>query len=729
LQWNTFLGGNGDDYSYAITADGSGSVYVAGYSDATWGPPVRAHDPGANFDAFAAKLNSSGILQWNTFLGGSGADPGRGIAVDGSGNVYVAGYSSATWGSPLRAFGGGTYDAFAAKLPPDKTYADTAGVCGGNLPCYTTIGNALGGVMDTVGSVDIYAATYAEDVSLASGVTLNLLGATTLNGNLTIGSGTTFNATSGTFSLTGNFTNSGTFNANSGTVTFNGTTNLSGNTTFKAVTINSGKTVNAGSTTTTIQGSISNSGTFNGETGTVILSGSYSRTLSGSGTYNFNNLTVDASGGTVNLSINVTIHVAGDFTKSAGSFTCNSASDATINTCTLDFNGGGTSSFSWTNSSVLPWNITIQSGTTVNLGASNSTFTLRGNLGGDGTLSASGGTITFDTVTASLISGSKTFNNVTANSPTTLQLGANAIFGYKGTFTIGSGGSFGATANSPAAVTIAGTSARQLPSGATTLRNLTINSGSSLTAPSSLSIAGDFMNSGTFTHNNGTVTFNGSGTQNLTANVATAFYNLTVNSGVTLVETVSADNASIATGGTLTNGGSIRKSQNIGTTGNYTFGLAGGPINSANLSINVTTDNFTSIQVDRKDSSHPNATDPLKTGYYWTLTPDGSGTVNLTLPVTFTTDTKDRVCRYTGSEQVWDCDYSSHTANSITRDGVTTFSDWAAGDDVGPTAITLSSLTARPFAPQATLFRWQWLALAGAVVFCGGAVARRLLGR
>ena len=46
-------------------------------------------------------------LTWNTFLGSSGTDYAMVIAVDGSGNVYVAGYSSATWGSPVRAFGGG----------------------------------------------------------------------------------------------------------------------------------------------------------------------------------------------------------------------------------------------------------------------------------------------------------------------------------------------------------------------------------------------------------------------------------------------------------------------------------------------------------------------------------------------------------------------------------------------------------------------------------------------
>ncbi len=93
--------------------DGSGNVYVAGFSAATWGSPVRAYSSGN--DAFAAKLSSSGALTWNTFLGGSGWDYGTGIAVDGSGNVYVAGYSPAAWGSPVRAFAADN-DAFAAKL-------------------------------------------------------------------------------------------------------------------------------------------------------------------------------------------------------------------------------------------------------------------------------------------------------------------------------------------------------------------------------------------------------------------------------------------------------------------------------------------------------------------------------------------------------------------------------------------------------------------------------------
>jgi hypothetical protein len=116
LQWHTFMGSSGNDQGVAMAVDGSGNVYVAGYSNATWGLPVNPYAGAGDYDAFAAKLNSSGALQWHTFMGSSDNDYGRAMAVDGSGNVYVAGYSSATWGSPLNAYAGGGKDAFVAKL-------------------------------------------------------------------------------------------------------------------------------------------------------------------------------------------------------------------------------------------------------------------------------------------------------------------------------------------------------------------------------------------------------------------------------------------------------------------------------------------------------------------------------------------------------------------------------------------------------------------------------------
>ena len=114
LSWNTFLGSTGTDEGNAIAVDGSGNIYVTGSSFASWGNPLRAY--GGYSDAFVAKLDNTGQLIWSTFLGGAQNDLGYAIGVDGSGNVYVVGNSYVTWGSPLRAFGGGLYDAFAAKL-------------------------------------------------------------------------------------------------------------------------------------------------------------------------------------------------------------------------------------------------------------------------------------------------------------------------------------------------------------------------------------------------------------------------------------------------------------------------------------------------------------------------------------------------------------------------------------------------------------------------------------
>ncbi len=112
-QWNTFMGSSGLDYGYSIAVDGSGNVYVAGDSYGTWGSPINAY--AGRWDAFVAKLDNNGVLLWHTFLGSELDDEGRSIAVDGNGNVYVGGFSYATWGSPVNTYTG-LWDAFAAKL-------------------------------------------------------------------------------------------------------------------------------------------------------------------------------------------------------------------------------------------------------------------------------------------------------------------------------------------------------------------------------------------------------------------------------------------------------------------------------------------------------------------------------------------------------------------------------------------------------------------------------------
>jgi hypothetical protein len=117
--WTHYLGSSSDDVGEGIATDDADNVLVTGYSDAGWGLPKRGHSGGI-IDAFVAKLNSDGTLQWNTFLGGSRNDRGYSIASDESGNVFVTGYSKASWqgtSSPIRPYQG-SFDAFVAKLSP-----------------------------------------------------------------------------------------------------------------------------------------------------------------------------------------------------------------------------------------------------------------------------------------------------------------------------------------------------------------------------------------------------------------------------------------------------------------------------------------------------------------------------------------------------------------------------------------------------------------------------------
>ena len=114
LVWNTFLGGAARDQANGDCRGRQRQRVRGGVSGATWGSPVRAFGGGGQ-DVFVAKLNSSGVLQWNTFLGGTGSDYGEAVAVDGSGNVYVAGTARPPGARPCGPYGGGE-DGFAAKL-------------------------------------------------------------------------------------------------------------------------------------------------------------------------------------------------------------------------------------------------------------------------------------------------------------------------------------------------------------------------------------------------------------------------------------------------------------------------------------------------------------------------------------------------------------------------------------------------------------------------------------
>ena len=132
LIYSTYLGGSGDDHPLGVAVDGPGNAYVTGRTNSTDFPLHDALQLGNNggYDAFVTKLSPSGSgLVWSTYVGGSGDDNGYGIAVDGlSGDVCVTGLtgsSDSIYGFPLHnalqgTFGGGSSDAFVTRLTYDS---------------------------------------------------------------------------------------------------------------------------------------------------------------------------------------------------------------------------------------------------------------------------------------------------------------------------------------------------------------------------------------------------------------------------------------------------------------------------------------------------------------------------------------------------------------------------------------------------------------------------------
>jgi len=102
-QWNRTWGGSQNDFGFGVAVDSSNNVYLAG----------RTYSFGEGlYDMALVKYDSSGVQQWNHTWGGSNWDEGRGVAVDSSNNVYLAGVTP--------TFGAGSADMVLVKFGIEK---------------------------------------------------------------------------------------------------------------------------------------------------------------------------------------------------------------------------------------------------------------------------------------------------------------------------------------------------------------------------------------------------------------------------------------------------------------------------------------------------------------------------------------------------------------------------------------------------------------------------------
>ena len=173
LAYAGYIGGSGEDLGHGIAVDSVGAAYVTGdttSTEATFpeiGGPDLIHNGGN--DAFVAKVAASGSsLAYAGYIGGSGEDLGRGIALDSAGAAYITGFTESTaatfpeTGGPDLIHNGGN-DAFVAKVAASGSSLVYAGYIGGSGDDFG-IGIALdpAGAAYVTGETFSTAATFPE---------------------------------------------------------------------------------------------------------------------------------------------------------------------------------------------------------------------------------------------------------------------------------------------------------------------------------------------------------------------------------------------------------------------------------------------------------------------------------------------------------------------------------------------------------------------------------------
>lgn len=180
--YSTYLGGTYADSPSDIAVDDAGHAYVTG-GTTSHDFPVTANayqtNKGggtSNTDAFVTKLGPSGnALVYSTYLGGANSsEDAGGVAVDRGGNAYVAGTAAAgtagTSNLPITAdafqttYGGGAYDAFAAKLNATGSSLVYSTFLGGSAA------DTCGGLaLDRQGNAYVVGETYSADFPTTPG--------------------------------------------------------------------------------------------------------------------------------------------------------------------------------------------------------------------------------------------------------------------------------------------------------------------------------------------------------------------------------------------------------------------------------------------------------------------------------------------------------------------------------------------------------------------------------
>ena len=177
LVYSTYVGGTANTEAFALAVDSTGNAYVAGQTNSTDFPTTSNGadrtcgtdglcNPSGGYgtlDAFFLELDPTGSnLLYSTYLGGSDVDIARGVALDASGNAYVAGFTfSSDFPTTPGAFQtSGSLAAFVVKVAPSLS--------GSSSVIYSTLLNGSGDDRGTGIAVDPAGNAYVVGITNSS---------------------------------------------------------------------------------------------------------------------------------------------------------------------------------------------------------------------------------------------------------------------------------------------------------------------------------------------------------------------------------------------------------------------------------------------------------------------------------------------------------------------------------------------------------------------------------